>query len=166
MTFGAGIFFGLTPALGALGNLAGSLSAGGRRSSGGRSVLRTRNALLVSEVALALVLTVGAGLLVRTFNKLLSVDGGFNPERVLTFELSLSGTKYGDDKDRIARFYHEALERLKALPGVEAAGLGEIAPLGGAGERRFANFTIISPDYPKAVGMRVLRGGAFPRIRY
>jgi hypothetical protein len=79
-----------------------------------------RNATVVGEVALALVLTVAAGLLVRTFYSLLSVDGGFNPEHVLTFELSLSEAKYGNNKDRTAAFYHAALEKLKEVRGIEA----------------------------------------------
>jgi putative ABC transport system permease protein len=175
ITLAAGIFFGLAPAVGiARGQLAEGLNAGGQRAGSGPSSPRLRNALLVGEVALALVLTIAAGLLVRTFYRLLRVDGGFRAEHVMTFELSLPETKFGDDKDRAARFYHAALERLQALPGVEAAGIGEVVPLGGAGEstgiripgrppakkgeRRIANFTIVSPGYLAAIGTPVLRG--------
>jgi putative ABC transport system permease protein len=175
VTFAAGILFGLAPALGAARtDLAESLNAGGQRTGGGPSSPRLRNALLVAEVALALVLTVAAGLLVRTFYRLLSVDGGFNAQQVMTFELSLPESKYGEDKDRIARFYHAALDKLRLLPGVEAAGIGEVVPLGGAGEstgiripgrlpsqkseRLFANFTIVSSDYFSVVGTPIVRG--------
>jgi predicted permease len=175
ITFAAGILFGLAPALGAsASNLAASLNAGGVRAGSGPSNARLRNALLVSEVALALVLTIAAGLLVRTFYRLLRVDGGFQAARVMTFEISLPEARFGSDKDRMARFYHAALEKLQALPAVEAVGIGEIVPLGGAGEstgiripgatparkgeRRYANFTIVSPGYFSAVGTTVLRG--------
>lgn len=173
VTFLCGILFGIAPALGAVrGDLAASLNAGSRRG-GGASNPRLRNALLAIEVALALVLTVTAGLLVRTFHHLLSVDGGFNPRRVIAFEISLAPSKYGEDKDRMARFYRAALEKLQALPGVQSAGLGEAVPLGGAaestgiripghppvkGQRLYANFTIVSPGYFSAVGTPLLRG--------
>jgi putative ABC transport system permease protein len=175
ITFAAGIVFGLAPAFGGSGGrLAETLNAGGQRAGSGPSNPRMRNALLVSEVALALVLTVAAGLLVRTFQRLLSVDGGFQAARVMTFELSLPEAKFGNDKDKTARFYGAALDRLRGLPAVEAAGIGEVVPLGGAtestgiripgsppaqkGEIRFANFTIVSPGYFEAVGTPVLRG--------
>ena len=175
VTFAAGILFGLAPALGASRiNLAESLNAGGQRAGSGPSNPRLRNLLLVSEVALALVLTVAAGLLVRTFRSLLSVDGGFQTSRVMTFELSLPEAKFGSDKDKMARFYSAALARLQALPGVDATGIGEVVPLGGAtestgiripgspppqkGEVRFANFTIVSPGYFEALGTPVVRG--------
>ncbi len=157
-------------------SLSESLNAGSERV-GGASNPRLRNALLVAEVALALVLTVASGLLVRTFEGLLNVDGGFEASRVITFELSLPESKFGNDKDKMARFYHAALEKLQAIGGVEAVGVGEVVPLGGAGEstgiripghaparkgeRLFANFTIISPGYLEAVGTPLLRGRAF-----
>ena len=175
ITFAAGIFFGLVPAFaGSRGSLVESLNAGGQRAGSGPSNPRMRNVLLVSEVAMALVLTVAAGLLVRTFQRLVNVDGGFQASRVMTFELSLPDAKFGNDKDKAARFYRAALDKLRALPGVEAAGVGEVVPLGGAtestgiripgrpparkGEIRFANFTIVSPGYFEAVGTPVLRG--------
>jgi predicted permease len=175
ITFTAGIVFGLAPAFGsARGNLVEALNAGSQRSSSDPSSPRLRNALLVSEVALALVLTVAAGLLVRTFRGLLRVNGGFQTSRVMTFELSLPDAKFGNDKDKAANFYRAAIEKLQALPGIEAAGIGEVVPLGGAtestgiripgtappakGEIRYANFTIVSPGYFEAVGTPLLRG--------
>jgi len=175
ITFAAGIFFGLAPALGgSRANLAEALNAGGQRAGSGPSNPRMRNVLLVSEVALALVLTASAGLLVRTFHRLLSVDGGFQASHVMTFELSLPETTFGKDKDKTARFYRAALDKLQALPRVESAGIGEVVPLGGAtestgiripslpparkGEIRYANYTIVSPGYFEAVGTSVLRG--------
>jgi putative ABC transport system permease protein len=172
-TLGAGMLFGLTPALGTLGDIAESLKSGSPKG-GSQANSRMRSATLVGEIALALVLTIAAGLFVRTFYRLLSVDGGFNPEHVLTFELSLSEAKYGNNKDRMAGFYHAVLEKLKDVRGMEAVGIGEVVPLGGAGEstgirlpgappvrkgeRRYANFTIVSPDYFAAIGTPVLRG--------
>ena len=176
VTMLCGILFGVAPAFGAARrSLSESLNAGSERG-GAASNPRLRNALLVAEVALALVLTVASGLLVRTFQRLLNVDGGFQASRVITFELSLPESKFGNDKDKMARFYHAALEKLQAVGGVEAVGVGEVVPLGGAGEstgiripgrapahkgeRLFANFTIISPGYLEAVGTPLLRGRA------
>jgi predicted permease len=173
VTVGAGMLCGFTPVFGALGDVAESLKSGSPKG-GSQGNSRLRSAMVVGEVALALVLTVAAGLLVRTFYDLLKVDGGFNPEHVLTFEVSLSEAKYGNDKDRMAAFYHEALEKLKHVHGIQAAAVGEVVPMGGAGEstgiripgtppvrkgeRRYANFTIVSPDFFAAVGTPVLRG--------
>lgn len=177
VTLITGILFGLVPALGAAGeNLVESLKEGGQRSGGHRAGARVRNALLVSEVALALVLVIAASLLIRTFVHMLSVDPGFNPTRVLTFELSLPGAKY-TDADHIVAFYHNALDRLRNLPGVESAGLVRTVPMGGAAdssgiripghpaasekEHRYAEYTIVSPGYFGAVGTPLLRGRDF-----
>jgi predicted permease len=176
-TMVSGLGFGLTPALAAVRESVGqSLKDGGVRSSGSASGLRLRSALLVCEVALALVLVIASGLLVRTFVHLVRADSGFNPEHVLTFELTLPSSTYPDDA-RIVRLYHMALERLAALPGVQSAGIGETVPMGGAGEstalripdrptirdeeRPYANYTIASPGYFSAIGAVLLRGRDF-----
>jgi predicted permease len=135
-----------------------------------------RNALLVSQVALALVLVIAAGLLTRTFFQLLGADGGFNAERVLTFQLPLPALKYAE-QDHIVTLFGNVLERLRAIPGVQAAGIGETVPMGGEGESTvirvpdhpaasqkempFANFTVISPGYFSAIGTPLLRGRDF-----
>jgi predicted permease len=176
-TLASGILFGLAPAFGAgRENLVETLKEGGQRAGGSLAGARIRSALLISEVALAFVLVVAAGLLVQTFFHLLSVDPGFNPTRVLTFELSLPGTKY-TDTDHIVALYRNALERLRAVPGVESAGLVRTVPMGGAadstgiripGKARgdytagpFAEYTIVSPGYFSAVGTPLLRGRDF-----
>jgi predicted permease len=177
ITLLGGILFGLAPAIGATRqNLAESLKEGGQRSVGRATGPRIRNALLTSEVALALVLVIAAGLLVRTFLRLLSVDPGFKASHVLTFELSLPSSQYRE-KDRIVAFYQRALERLHSIPGVQSAGIIETAPLDGATEgtviripdhpaanakeNPFANYNIASPGYFSTVGTPVLRGRDF-----
>jgi putative ABC transport system permease protein len=177
VTVVTGIIFGLAPALAATrSNLADALKSGGHRSAGSDTSPKLRNALLVSEVALALVLTIAAGLLVRTFYGLLSVDAGFHPERVLTFQLSLPSSQYSDP-DRLVGLYQRVLGRLQSLPGVQSAAIAEVVPLGGAGESTgvripghpvvsarespIANYTIVSPQYFAAVGTTVVRGRDF-----
>jgi putative ABC transport system permease protein len=173
----SGILFGLAPAItAARENLVTSLNEGSLRSGVGPGTPRLRNALLISQVALALVLVVSAGLLTRTFYRILRSNGGFNPDRVLTFQLSLPELKY-PDQAHIVPFYRDVLERLRAIPGVDSAGLGETVPLSGEGESTvirftnhpkfdqkempFANYTIISPGYFSAVGTPILRGRDF-----
>jgi predicted permease len=173
----AGILFGLAPAMGAAReNLVDSLKEGSQRSGVNPASSRLRNALLVSQVALALVLVISAGLLTRTFFRMLGTDGGFRGERVLTFQLSLPPLNYADEHHIVA-LYRNALERLRTIPGVQSAGIGETVPMGGEGESTvirmpdhpaisgketpFANFTIISPGYFSSVGTPLLRGRDF-----
>jgi predicted permease len=127
-------------------------------------------------VALALVLVISAGLLTRTFFGMLGADGGFNPERVLTFQLSLPALKY-PDQNHIVLLFHNVLDRWRSIPGVQSAGIGETVPMGGQGESTvirftdhleknrketpFANYTIISPGYLASVGTPLLRGRDF-----
>ena len=116
-----GIVIGLIPAL-ASGKpeLTEALKEGGRGSTSGLRRNRLRNALVVAEVALALVLLVGAGLLLKSFVRLQNVHAGFEPKNVLTMEVALPLLKYPRGKP-VADFYAEATRRIKALPGVEAA---------------------------------------------
>ena len=178
LSIATGLLFGLAPAfLAARADLSPALKDGGARSSGSAHGFRLRNALLVSEIALAVVLVIASGLLARTFAHLVRANGGFNAERVLTFELTLPASRY-PDVNRIVRLYHDALGRLRDVPGVESAGLSEVVPLGGAGESTvirlsdrpaprsrkelpFANYTILSPGYLGAVGTPVVRGRDF-----
>jgi len=173
----AGILFGLAPAVGTTReNLVDSLKEGSQRSGVNPASPRLRNALLVSQVALALVLVISAGLLTRTFFRILGTDGGFQADRVLTFQLSLPPSKYTDES-HIVELFRNALERLRAIPGVQSAGIGETVPMGGEGESTvirmpdhpaasgketpYANFTIISPGYFSSVGTPLLRGRDF-----
>jgi predicted permease len=172
-----GLVFGLVPAFtGVRGADGRALKDGSLRCTAGTRSTRVRNALLAAEVALALVLVIASGLLARTFVHLLHVDAGFDPEHVVTFEMTLPSSRYAD-LDHIVAVYRNALERLRALPGVEAAGIGETVPMGGAGEstgvrisgratartreQPFANYTIASPGFFAAVGTPVLRGRDF-----
>jgi putative ABC transport system permease protein len=176
VSLATGIVFGLAPALGVTReSLVDSLKEG-QRSGTSPASPRLRNALLVAQVALALVLVVSAGLLIQTFFRMLRADGGFNAERVLTFQLSLPALQYADET-RIVALYRNALERLRAIPGVQSAGIGETVPMGGEGESTgirlpdhpaasqkelpFANYTIISPGFLSSVGTPLLRGRDF-----
>lgn len=176
-TIVTGILFSLAPCISSTSqNLAESLKEGNQRSGVSPAGTGLRNALLISEVALALVLIIAAGLLTRTFFHLLSVDPGFSSERVLTFELSLPASKY-TDQQHIAALYQRVLESIRALPSVEAAGITETVPLGGATESTslrlpgnpldhqkqppYSNYTVVSPGYFAAVGTPILRGRDF-----
>ncbi|HEY1493189.1 MAG TPA: ABC transporter permease [Candidatus Solibacter sp.] len=126
-----GILFGLAPAIHmAKTDLAAAFREGGRGNSIGFRRNALRSVLVVGEVALALVLLCGAGLLMRSFYHLQSMDPGFDPHDVLTFRTNLPGAKYKTDEQQEA-FYTRALERIRALPGVTVAGAAQIFPLSG-----------------------------------
>jgi putative ABC transport system permease protein len=124
-----GILFGLVPALHASRvDLSSALKESGARSSAGRSQNRVRSLLVVTEIALAMVLLVGAGLLIRTFAALRSVVPGFDAHNVLTMETALTGTRY----DRTAAMFdvtRRVLERVEAIPGVVSAAASSYLPL-------------------------------------
>ncbi len=127
-----GILFGLAPALQmARADLQSSLREGGRGNSMGfrRNVMRS--ALVTGEVALALVLLSGAGLLMRSFYRLESVDPGFDARDVLTFHVNLPQARYPKDEQQVA-FFNRALDGVRALPGVTSAGAASIFPLSGS----------------------------------
>ena len=170
-----GVLFGLAPAAyaGRIGVLE-VLKEGGRSATGtgGRW---TRSVLLVTEVALSIILLVGATLLLRSFARLTDVDPGFQPERALAFRVSLPNVTYREEHQRVA-FYERLLEQLDALPQVTGAGLVQSLPLRGdyvlsftvrgrpdpkPGEGTSANHRSISPDYLKALGVPLLRGRTF-----
>lgn len=174
LTLVTGVLFGLAPAMGAVRtNLVESLKDGGQKSGTGASQPRLRSALVVAQIALAFMLLIASGLLVRTFYQLMAADAGFHPEHVLTFQLSLPDSQY-PDRDAIARFYQDALPRLRSIPGVESAGITEAIPMGGAtesgvmrimgrpvrkGDRPpIVNYTVISPGLFSALGTPILRG--------
>ncbi|HEU4432471.1 MAG TPA: ABC transporter permease [Pyrinomonadaceae bacterium] len=124
-----GLIFGLAPALEATRfDLHNSLKEGGKNVGGGGH--RLRNVFVITQVALALVLLVGAGLLVRSLNRLQSVDPGFNPENLLTVRVTLPGQRYEEAPKRID-FFQQAIARMKAIPGVEAAGAINTPPFTG-----------------------------------
>jgi len=131
-----GILFGLAPAWRALKvDLNSTLKAGGRTggSEGGLRVSRhqLRGLLVISEVALSLVLLVGAGLLVRSFIRLQNVPPGFSTNNILTFEVAVTGPAYRNNEDAVVRFYRQAEDRISRLPGVVAEGEVSSLPLTG-----------------------------------
>ena len=131
IAIGTGLVFGLVPGL-ASGkpDLTESLKEGGRGSTSGRRHNRLRDALVIAEVALALVLLTGAGLLLKSFVRLQNVNPGFNPRNVFTAEISLPALRYPDNKSQI-NFYSELERRVANLPGVTHAGFTVILPMSG-----------------------------------
>ncbi len=176
MTLLTGFIFGLAPALQTTKPDLNSTLKEGKGASSGASGGRIRSLLVVAEVALALILLVGAGLLIKSFIKLRSVDPGFNPENVLTVNVALPATRY-PERQQAAVFYAELLEKVKALPGVESAGAASSLPLIGndtdanfivegrplpqPGNEPAAWYSVVTPDYLRAIGMRLVRGRFF-----
>jgi predicted permease len=170
-----GVLFGLAPALSLPGrDLDGTLRAGAKGLAGGMGLNQLRGWLVLGEVALALVLLVGAALLLRSFDRLQRVDAGFNPEGVLTVRVMLPQTKYPEDP-QLATFYQQLEERVAAVPGVESSGMTSAVPLGGApawsfiieGQSPDANavqdaetFTV-SPGYFQAMAIPLRSGRLF-----
>ena len=124
---------------------AGALRAGDGRATAGRAASRFRGVLVASQVALALVLLVGAGLLVRSLTRLLAVAPGFDPSHVTTVHLALEDRSYAQPA-RQAAFWHQLLDRLRARPGVQDAGVITFLPLAGPGAA--TSFTVIGQPPP------------------
>ncbi len=128
-----GAIFGLMPALQASRlDLNESLKEGGRASIGGPGGRNLRSLLVAIEIALSLVLLIGAGLMIKSFSRLQQVDPGFNPEKVLTMRISLPRAKYRQPH-QVAGFYRQAIERVAGAPGVRSAGVTTALPLAGGG---------------------------------
>ncbi|HEY6186737.1 MAG TPA: ABC transporter permease [Pyrinomonadaceae bacterium] len=171
-----GLLFGLAPALQvSKTNLNESLKEGGRGATAGASRQRVRNTLVVSEVALSLLLLVGAGLLIKSFLNLSQSDVGFDPDNVLTMRVALPEARYKEN-EKIVNFYQQLLQRVQTLPGVESAGLTRGLPMSGGIEsgitiegQEVANVkdTIVavnlsvSPDYFRAMGIPLIKGRYF-----
>jgi predicted permease len=169
-----GIIFGLAPALQAAKlDLNEALKQGGGRMGTVAGHRRLRSALVVIEVALALVLLVGAGLLIQAFLRLRALDIGVNPENALTLRTALPRNKYGELPKRDA-FYRQTLERVRALPGVVSAGYTTAAPLtwkGGTnsfavegreqGPEQDAQSRQVSTGYMEAMGVELRQGRFF-----
>lgn len=134
-----GLIFGLVPAFhSSKAELTETLKEGGRSSTEGGRRNRIRGVLVVAELAIAVVLLVGAGLLIQSLWRLQNVSPGFNPDKVLTFNVAVPEVKYGSEKQ--ARFYGDLISRMQLLPGVEAA--GAIMPLPLSGDRFSISFEI------------------------
>jgi predicted permease len=142
-----GFLFGLTPAIRvARTSLSETLKEGSRGSAGDRGSLALRRGLVVATVALALTLLVGAGLMIRSFARLVGVDPGFQVENLLTFNLALPQARYPNDTVRIAQF-QRFTEEIAALPGVQAVGSTSVLPFGGGWST--SSFTIEGYQVPE-----------------
>ena len=157
-------------------NLNEALKAGGRSDSGTSSHNRLRSVLVVSEVALSLVLLIGAGLMVRSFVEMLRADLGIKPENVLALQISLSRESYEDKSKKIA-FYEQLLARVGVLPGVVKAGAVNIVPFSSGddsstfqiigrtpfpqGQEPDTQVRVTTPDYFDAIGTALRRGRLF-----
>jgi predicted permease len=140
----AGLLFGVLPALRASSTrVMAALRDGGRSAASGSARHRTRNALVMTQVALAFVLVIGSGLMVRSFQALRSVDPGFSANGVLTFEVRPLPTKYVN-AEAMAQFYGRLIERLEAVPGVTRAGAIDALPLTGGGN----SFRAVIEEFP------------------
>ena len=168
--------FGIAPALTSAGpRLTDTLKDGGRSGSAARGA-RVRSAFVIIEIALALVLLVGAGLLLRSFVSLLRVEPGFDPSRTMTVKVSIPQMKYTNAAQQQS-FFRQLFERLDALPGVIAAGGTSFLPLNGlgsatgyyivgkakppAGQDYVTDVRVVSHNYFKAMGIPLLRGRVF-----
>ena len=167
------LLFGLLPAVRfSRPDLQVALKQGGQTSSGGSSLLRS--VLVVAEVSLTLVLLIGAGLLMKSFWRLLQVNPGFSPENVLTMQVALPESEYKEEHQTIA-FHRQMLERIKSLPGVESVGVINNLPLGGVDINSYlwteddpahkqtvsAGFRVVSPDYFRAMRIPLVKGRLF-----
>jgi putative ABC transport system permease protein len=171
-----GIGFGLAPAWqSARVNLVDAIKEGSRGTSDSGHRHWLRASLVVAEIALALMLLTGAGLLIRSFGKLLDANPGFEPRSATMINLTIPGEKY-PQKEQQLTFIETVLERLRALPGVTAAGVAHVLPFSGAdyvlgleiegrpvppSDLPSTNYFVVSPDYFRAMGIPVLRGRAF-----
>ncbi len=172
-----GLLFGVVPALQSTGpSVAGTLKEGGRGALSTRGGARLRGALVIVEMALAVVLLAGAGLLMRSFVRLASVDPGFHAGQALTFELSLPDTRYQDESQQIA-FFGQLLPRLRALPGVQSAAGVLSLPLTGSSiilsfevegrpklppsQQPAMQVRVATTDYFQTIGIPLRRGRLF-----
>jgi putative ABC transport system permease protein len=169
----AGILFGLAPALHMAGLDLRSALNETDRGAVGSGLMKVRGALVVGEVALAMLLLVGAGLLIRSFDRLSNVAPGFGVDHVLIGDLLVSPAAHPDPAERNA-FFDRVLERAAALPGVRSAGAASFLPVSGAGsiihfniqdhpprsprEYVMANYRVVSPAYLKTLGIPLLNG--------
>jgi len=171
-----GILFGFAPALQfSRADVQESIRETGRGTVGSMRRSRLRQALIVAEVALSVVLLAGAGLLFRSFMRLQAVNTGFVAQQVLTARLSPSGTNFKDDADYVA-FYQRAMERISAIPGVQDVGAINTLPLGKGPTTGFqiegrpfttpdkwpgANYRSVTPNYFRAMSIPLMQGRAF-----
>jgi putative ABC transport system permease protein len=170
------LLFGLAPAVQAANpNLSESLKEGGRSGVEGRGRNRTRSLLVIAEIAMSLALLISAGLVIKSFIRLLQVDPGFQSKGLLTMQVSLPNAKYPERSSR-AVFFQQLTEKIAALPGVASAGAASTLPfridevqefiIGGRppitpGKEPSANYYAVSADYFRAMEIPLLKGRAF-----
>ncbi|HEX3744842.1 MAG TPA: ABC transporter permease [Bryobacteraceae bacterium] len=175
----SGIIFGLAPAIGAsAANIQETLAQGGRAGAG-RKARRLSNSLVVAEVALALVLLAGAGLMLRSLSNVLGVNPGFQAAHVLTMHIRLPGARYSGD-DALKSFNGKLLDGVRHLPGVESAAVASGLPLldsiaattyrvegdpepADPAQAPETDTKLVSEDYFRTIGTPILRGRAFTR---
>ena len=162
-----GLLFGLVPALRtARLDLRETLNEGSRGSTSGPGAHRLRGALVAAEIALAMLLLVGAGLLLRSFERLQDVPPGFQPDHLLIADLPLSQTAYAKPEQRY-EFYDRLVERAKSLPGVRSAAAASFLPVSGGGGLIHFNITGRPPKSPHdfiAAGYRTVTSGYFETL--
>ena len=170
-----GVLFGLAPALQlSKPNLNEVLKEGRKGASSAESRVWLRSALVIGEVALSLILLIGAGLMLRSFAAMLRDDLGFKPQNVLSFQLMMSGANRS--KDGLHSFCDQLLGRLETLPGVTAVGASDALPMGGnqnavikivgrpqseKAEKTFVDYRVVTPRYFNTIGMSLRRGRGF-----
>ena len=174
-----GILFGLAPALSlSRHDLVEAFKEDGTRTTAGRRSRGLRQALVIAEIALCLLMLVGAGLLIQTFIKLRAVDPGFNADNVLTARMSLQGARFSTSES-INRFYTLGLDRIRQIPGVESASVVNAIPLEfglnmnfdfvdtkDVVETELMDWRYASPDYFETLGVRLVAGrGLLPSDR-
>ncbi len=174
---GSTIFFGLIPALQvSKPSVTESLQQGSKGSTGGVHTNKLRAFLVISQVSLSLLLLLGAGLLIKSFFNLQATNPGFDPERLMTMELTLPRVRYPDEAQQV-RTFDGIMEKIAAIRGIEATGGANPLPLGGNdGSRSFmvsgaaplplgnhpgAGYLVVKPDYFQAMRIPVLRGRVF-----
>ncbi|HEY0321329.1 MAG TPA: ABC transporter permease [Pyrinomonadaceae bacterium] len=177
VSFLTGIIFGIAPALEATRlNTSEMLKEGGKTIGGSPRVRRLRAAFVIAEIALSLVLLVGAGLMVKSLVRLQSVNPGFNAENVLTMRVILPQRKYAEDA-QVLGFFKQAVERIEALPGVKSAGAVSFLPFTGlaaatsmkiegrpeppAGEKPGTEVRVVDENYFRTMGIPLISGRAF-----
>lgn len=177
VSFAAGIIIGIMPALQfTRTGVSETLKQGSGRSGGTSLKQHTRKALVISEVALSLVLLIGAGLMIRSFWNLQRVDPGFDTSNALTMSVVLTPIRYSEPNQQLA-FLDQALERIRVVPGVVSVGATTTIPLTGGGstqpfsiegrpagaiaEQPMAQTRYISPDYFRAIGIPLRQGRFF-----
>src|SRR5262245_12409978 len=172
-----GLFFGLAPVIEASKlNLNEVLNEGGRTMTGSAGQKRLRSLIVVAEFALALMLLIGGGLLSRSFWRLQNVSPGFDPENLLTFQITLPWKSYPGSQ-YVGAFFQQAVARIARLPGFKAVGAASILPLSGSNNdegfviegRPYRDikdlgdeeFRAVTPDYFRAIGIPLLKGRFF-----